>query len=213
MFVESKLSAPSKNFETLLQRLTELHETGDAMGVRIPELLTAAAGLTAEAGEFDEIVKKMVFQGKPLDNDNRIHLKKELGDLFFYAMVACMALGVTGDEVIEMNKDKLTNRYKEGFTVEESENRVKGDIQIITNMEHPALDVNDIKEKGLEEIQEKLRELYKKQNFAYKTGNQPVLNQLQMVIEVYARAQQELLREMFSPNGKGGDLDDKIDVS
>ena len=128
MFVQSKLSEPSRDMAVMLDSLTELQENGDKLGVRIPELLTAAVGLTAEAGEFDEIVKKMIFQGKPLDEANKIHLMKELGDLFFYTMVACTALGVTGDEIIEMNKDKLNGRYKEGFTVNESEKRKDGDI-------------------------------------------------------------------------------------
>ena len=101
---------------------------GDAIGVRVPELITAAEGIAAEGGEFIEIVKKMQWQGKPLDEANVLHLKKELGDLMFYVMVACTALGVTGDEIVEMNKDKLEGRYKEGFTVDESENRVEGDI-------------------------------------------------------------------------------------
>jgi len=128
MFVQSKLSEPSKNFETMIESLTTLQSTGDKLGVKIPELLTAAVGLTAEAGEFDEIVKKLIFQGKPLDTANTIHLKKELGDIFFYTMVACTALGITADEVIEMNKDKLSERFKEGFTIDESENRAEGDI-------------------------------------------------------------------------------------
>ena len=128
MFVNNKLSEESKSFNTMLESLQALQADGDKIGVRIPELLTAAVGLTAEAGEFDEIVKKMIFQGKPLDQANKIHLQKELGDLMFYVMVACTALGVTGDEIIEMNRDKLDARFKEGFTVEESENRVAGDI-------------------------------------------------------------------------------------
>ncbi len=128
MFVQGKLSEPSKNFETMIASLTALKEAGESEGVLIPELLTAAVGMTAEAGEFDEIVKKMIFQGKPLNEANVTHLKKELGDLFFYTMVACTALGVTADEVIEMNKDKLNERFKDGFTVKESENRATGDI-------------------------------------------------------------------------------------
>jgi NTP pyrophosphatase (non-canonical NTP hydrolase) len=128
MFVAGKLSEPSRDMKVLIASLTELQSTGDKLGVRIPELLTAAVGLTAEAGEFDEVVKKMIFQGKPLDEANHLHLKKELGDLMFYVMVACIALGVTGDEIIEMNKDKLSDRYKAGFTVDESENRVEGDV-------------------------------------------------------------------------------------
>ena len=128
MFVNGKLSDPSKNFEAMLEALQSLRDQGDAIGVRIPELITAAEGMSAETGEFLEIVKKMQWQGKPLDEANLLHLKKELGDLFFYAMVACTALGVTADEVIDMNRDKLSGRYKSGFTVDESENRDPTDI-------------------------------------------------------------------------------------
>lgn len=128
MFVNGKLSNPSKNFEAMLESLQSLRDQGDKIGVRIPELITAAEGMSAETGEFLEIVKKMQWQGKPLDDANHLHLKKELGDLFFYAMVACTALGVTADEVIQMNKDKLSGRYKDGFTVNESENRDPTDI-------------------------------------------------------------------------------------
>jgi NTP pyrophosphatase (non-canonical NTP hydrolase) len=128
MFVEGKTSEPSKDFDAMIARLTELRDDGDKLGVLIPQLITAADGIAAEGGEFIEIVKKMKWQGKPLNEDNVLHLKKELGDLFFYTMVACKALGITGDEIIEMNKDKLDGRYKEGFTVDESENRVDGDL-------------------------------------------------------------------------------------
>ena len=128
MFVDSKTSEPSKNFDAMIERLTQLRDDGDRLGVLIPQLITAADGIAAEGGEFIEIVKKMKWQGKPLNEETLIHLRKELGDLMFYTMVACTALGVTGDEVIEMNKDKLNGRYKEGFTVDESENRVEGDL-------------------------------------------------------------------------------------
>lgn len=81
-------------------------------------------------------------------------------------------------------------------------------------MEHPGVDINQIKEDlTLEEIQEKLRDLYMRQSFAYKTNNQAMLNQIEMIIEVYARAQMEILDEMFSSDEDGPDLDGKIDVS
>lgn len=80
-------------------------------------------------------------------------------------------------------------------------------------MEHPGVDIHEIKKMKLEEIQEKLTDLYKRQTFAYSTNNMPLLHQLEMIIEVYSRAQMELLNEMFSPGGDGPDLDDKIDVS
>ena len=58
-----------------------------------------------------EIVKKMVFQGKPWNHDNREHLVIELGDVMWYVMQACAALNVTLDEVIEGNVEKLKKRY------------------------------------------------------------------------------------------------------
>ena len=80
-------------------------------------------------------------------------------------------------------------------------------------MEHPDVDIIEIKKMSLEQIQEKLSELYKRQAFAYRVNNIPLLNQINMVVEVYARAQTELLDEMFSPGDGGPDLAGKIDVS
>jgi len=128
MFVDGKTSSHSKNFEEMIERLNELHTVSEETGVQLPQLITASQGLPAEAGEFAEIVKKMLWQGKPLDEENKIHLKKELGDLMFYAMMACTALGCTLDEIIDMNVAKLNNRYEKGFTVVESEERAEDDI-------------------------------------------------------------------------------------
>ena len=100
----------------------------DGEGSNIQRLLTAAVGISAEGGEFMEIVKKMVFQGKPWD-DNREHLIIELGDVMWYVMQACMALDVSLDEVVEGNVDKLKKRYPGGeFNVYQSENRKEGDL-------------------------------------------------------------------------------------
>lgn len=128
MFVAGKLSQPSKDFDAMIQALHDLKEQGDLCGVRIPELITAANGISSEGGEIMEIVKKMVWQGKPLNEENRFHLKREAGDLMFYAMVLCIALGYTADEIIEENYEKLNARYEGQFTVEESENRAEGDL-------------------------------------------------------------------------------------
>lgn len=128
LFVGGKLSEPSKDFEALIEALRSLKAQGDSIGVRVPELLTAASGISSEGGEIGEIVKKMVFQGKPLNEENRYHLKREAGDLMFYAMVLQIALGYTAEDIIEENWAKLDARYKEGFTVEESENRAEGDL-------------------------------------------------------------------------------------
>ena len=123
-FVDAVTSDASKDFVSLADRMVEL----DEKGANIERLLTAAVGINAEGGEFMEIVKKMIFQGKPWSEDNREHLIIELGDVMWYVAQACMALGVGIDEVIFRNTVKLTTRYPEGeFTVVRSEKRKKGD--------------------------------------------------------------------------------------
>ena len=97
--------------------------------VNMPRLLTASCGLGAEAGEFTEIVKKMIFQGKPLTDENIYHMQRELGDVMWYWMQGCMALNIDPNEVIQMNIDKLKARYPGGdFDAHYSENRKDGDI-------------------------------------------------------------------------------------
>ena len=125
-FVAGVTSQPSSALATLLSRITELDVSDDA---DVPRLLTAALGLTAESGEFTEVVKKIILQGKPYNEDNVFHMKRELGDICWYLAQACMALDTTIDEVIEMNVDKLKARYPGGeFDVHQSENRKQGDL-------------------------------------------------------------------------------------
>ena len=123
-FVDAVTSDCSKDFVSLADRLGELEREGS----NIERLTTAGVGLAAESGEFLEIVKKMVFQGKPWNNDNREHLIIELGDVMWYVAQACMALDISFDEVIEGNVKKLEKRYPGGsFDVHYSENRKQGD--------------------------------------------------------------------------------------
>ena len=123
-FVDAVTSDSSKDFVSLADRLGEL----DRQGANIERLTTAGVGLAAESGEFLEIVKKMVFQGKPWNNDNREHLIIELGDVMWYVAQACMALDVSFDDVVRGNVKKLEKRYPGGkFSVEKSEVRAKGD--------------------------------------------------------------------------------------
>ena len=124
-FVDGVTSSPSKDFEAFIYRLQELNgERPD-----IHRLLTAAVGLSAESGEFTEIVKKIIFQGKPYNEDNVYHMKRELGDICWYLAQACMALNTSFDEIIEMNVEKLKARYPGGeFDVHYSENRKEGDL-------------------------------------------------------------------------------------
>ena len=124
IFVDGVTSNPSKDYKSFLDSIEYL----DAKGSNIQRLLTAAVGISAEGGEFMEIVKKMVFQGKPWNHDNREHLIIELGDVMWYVMQACKALHVSLDEVIEGNVEKLKKRYPGGeFDVYYSENRAAND--------------------------------------------------------------------------------------
>jgi NTP pyrophosphatase (non-canonical NTP hydrolase) len=124
-FVNAVTSVQSKEHEAFIYRLQEL----EGEGFHSERLLTAAVGLCAEAGEFTEIIKKIVFQGKPVNEDNLFHLKREMGDIMWYFMQACMALDVSPEEIIEMNVDKLKSRYPGGeFDVHYSENRKEGDL-------------------------------------------------------------------------------------
>lgn len=125
-FVRQTTSPASSDFAQLLSRLTELETSADA---DTPRLLTAAFGLSAEAGEFTEVVKKIFLQGKPYNEENVFHMKRELGDLCWYLAQACMALDTNFREIMEMNYEKLSARYPEGaFDVYRSENRVEGDL-------------------------------------------------------------------------------------
>ena len=124
-FVDGVTSEPSTDFLALSDRLVEL----DEKGANIERLLTAGVGINAEGGEFLEIVKKMIFQGKPFDAGNKEHLIIELGDLMWYAAQACIALEISMDEVLDRNITKLSKRYPAGtFDAYYSENRAEGDL-------------------------------------------------------------------------------------
>ena len=124
VFVDAVTSDSSKDFVSLADRLGVL----DREGASIERLTTAGVGLAAESGEFLEIVKKMVFQGKPWNADNREHLIIELGDVMWYVAQACIALDISFDDVIRGNVRKLEKRYPGGtFSVEKSEVRAVGD--------------------------------------------------------------------------------------
>ena len=134
-FVGAVTSEPSRDLTTFMNRLDTLdanfnYET-DTHGpdINVPLLLTGALGLAAETGEFCEIPKKMFFQGKPLNEENLFHMKRELGDIMWYWINACRALNLDPNEVIEENVNKLKARYPGGeFDAHYSENRQQGDI-------------------------------------------------------------------------------------
>ena len=124
-FVDAVTSDASKDFVNLADRMVEL----DREGANIERLLTAGVGINAEGGEFLEIIKKMVFQGKPWNDANNHHLVTELGDFMWYISQACIALEISMEDVIATNVKKLEKRYPGGsFDVFYSENRQEGDL-------------------------------------------------------------------------------------
>jgi len=134
-FVAAVTSKPSNDLTAFMDRLDQLDGNWDveAQGhgpdINVPLLMTAALGLAAETGEFCEIPKKIFFQGKPLNEENVFHMKRELGDIIWYWINACRALGLNPNDVIEENVNKLKARYPGGeFDVHYSENRSQGDL-------------------------------------------------------------------------------------
>ena len=124
-FVDAVTSDESKISSQFISRTAQLQ----AEGCKLERLLTAAVGISAEGGEFLEIVKKITFQGKPYDEASINHLKIELGDVLWYVAQACMALDVSLDDVIAQNISKLAARYPEGhFNSYFSENRRIDDL-------------------------------------------------------------------------------------
>ncbi len=124
-FVSTVTSTESQNLSHLTRRMSLL----DTDDVNIALLLTGAMGISSEGGEFAEIVKKALFQGKPLDADTQYHLKRELGDIMWYWINSCRALGLDPNEVIKENVFKLESRYPGGkFDTYFSENRKEGDL-------------------------------------------------------------------------------------
>lgn len=125
-FVLAVCSDQSKDAEAFVEHVRKLHNNSN---VNIPLLLTSGIGLASEGGEFNEIVKKIFFQGKPLNEDNIYHMKRELGDIAWYWTNACNALGLDPNEVLAENVNKLEARYPGGkFDAHYSENRKEGDL-------------------------------------------------------------------------------------
>ena len=125
-FVDSTTSKESLDTVKLCEKLVDL--TLEHPTTEFSQLLTASIGMQAESGEFSEVIKKIIFQGKPFNKDERYHLKRELGDVLWYWVQGCTALGYTPQEVMQENINKLESRYPNGFETVRSEVRKEGDI-------------------------------------------------------------------------------------
>lgn len=125
-FVREVTSAESNHPDLLIEKIRVINETTT---INPALLLTAAMGLAAEGGEFVEIPKKIIFQGKPVNEENIFHMKRELGDIMWYWINACRALNLDPNDVILENINKLKSRYPGGeFDAHYSENRQAGDL-------------------------------------------------------------------------------------
>lgn len=123
-FVAAVTSDASNDLDAMITRMRELNTT-----VNIALLLTGAIGISAEGGEFAEVVKKCIFQGKPMNDETIFHMKRELGDIAWYFVNAARAIGEDPNEVIAENVRKLAARYPGGaFDPYYSENRKDGDL-------------------------------------------------------------------------------------
>ena len=124
-FVDAVTSDESRDFIAFSDRIVSL----DEKGANIERLLTGAVGINAEGGEVMEIVKKLIFQGKPWNDETVYHLKRELGDVMWYVMQCLLALDSSVEEIVGMNVEKLKARYPGGeFDPYYSENRQEGDL-------------------------------------------------------------------------------------
>ena len=83
-------------------------------------LINGVMGLCGESGEAIDIVKKWLAQGHELDQEK---LAKELGDICWYLAETATALGLSLEDIMAANLEKLRRRYPEGFDAERSVNR------------------------------------------------------------------------------------------
>ena len=128
-FVKKVTSGESLSSMQMYNRMIDIETTESGMKVNAASLMTGAIGLSSEGGEFAEIVKKCIFQGKPMDDETIFHIKRELGDIAWYWITSCRSLGLDPNEVIAENVNKLKSRYPDGeFDVFYSENRKEGDL-------------------------------------------------------------------------------------
>ena len=123
-FVDTVTSDMTKNYDDFKDALDIMQE----QGIEPSRLLTASVGLSGEVGEFNDIVKKILFQGKEIDEDTKKHLKSELSDICWYMVQAIKALDTSWEEIFDINIVKLSERYTGGFDALKSASRKVGDI-------------------------------------------------------------------------------------
>lgn len=110
-FIKSSLVTEARDMSPVLERL---------QSVGTVRLVHSMIGLCTESAEIQDMMKKHIFYGKDID---KVNFKEELGDLMWYMAIACDELGVSLEEIMQTNVDKLRARYGEKFTEEAALNR------------------------------------------------------------------------------------------
>jgi len=119
-FVEGVTSEASMNTDALVARIQELDKQ-----INVARMDTACKGLAGEAGEINDLWKKILFHGKPLNDENIEKMKAEVGDMFWYLLHLCVILDISFEDAMVSNIKKLETRYPGGkFSIERSENRI-----------------------------------------------------------------------------------------
>lgn len=119
-FVLEVMSEQSKDKVSFDESIEKLNEKN----INVPMLITSYTGLSGEVGEYSDLIKKVLFQGKEFTEETREQLKSELSDICWYLSAGCSSLGLSLDEIFEHNVNKLMKRYPGGkFDPYYSENR------------------------------------------------------------------------------------------
>lgn len=106
----------------ILESYQEFVESTKAGNLSFKEnMLLAGLGLTGEAGEIADLIKKKFFHKHEISREEFI---KEIGDVLWYLAFLCNHMGIDLEEAIEVNIDKLKTRYPNGFSVEDSVARI-----------------------------------------------------------------------------------------
>ena len=117
-----------KSTDRLLNKIDDLkigNRGEDTPEIELGGVLNAALGLSGEVEELNDMLKKWIFHEKQLDVE---HLKREIGDIYWYLALMCDSFGFNLDEIMQINVDKLKVRYPEGFDTYRANHRQAGDV-------------------------------------------------------------------------------------
>lgn len=110
-YIKNALRTENIDFDGIRNRLSL---------VSTMRLLHGSIGISTEAGELLDAMKKFVFYGRPID---RINVKEEIGDTLYYTALLIDEMGFDLDDILQINSDKLRARYPEKFDSDKATNR------------------------------------------------------------------------------------------